>query len=165
MNDSKPKVGDTVRIVDVSFDLLDEMFSDPSNEFYDESEKETYAAYVGKVGILDYSGWNDYFNSEFVCVKFANNKILTVVSYDVSKTDDEVTDNVWLPNNNTASDAAGYAELTEDEKRFADKAVLAMLSTGKTPTYDDIPGIVNKAITLSICRSGLYHRLWDKNYR
>lgn len=163
MNDNIPEVGDAVRIVDVSFDLLDEMFSDPANEFYDESEKKTYAQYVGKVGILDYSGWNDYFNSAFVCVKFANNKILTVVSYDVRKTDDDPTDATWLPNDNIVSNEK-YLPLTEDQKRFADKAVIAMLSVHNFD-YGDIQDIMNKAISLSICRSHMYHKLWDRNYR
>lgn len=157
------KIGDTVRIVDVSFDLLDEMFSDPANEFYDESEKETYAQYVGKVGILDYSGWNDYFNSAFVCVKFANNKILTVVSYDVRKTDDDQTGIEFLPINNIESDEE-YLPLTKDEMQFADKAVMSMLSAGKF-SHSDIQDIMNKAISLSIRRSNMYNLLWDKTYQ
>lgn len=163
MNNNIPEVGDTVRIVNISFDLLDEMFSDSENEFYDESEKETYKQYVGKVGIIDYSKWNDYFNCEFVCVKFANDKVITVVSYDVRKTDDDLTDIACLPSNNIVSDE-NYLPLTKEEMQFADKAVMAMLSAGKF-SHSDIQDIMNKAISLSIRRSNMYNMLWDKTYQ
>jgi hypothetical protein len=162
MNNNIPKVGDTVRIVSISFDSLDQMFSDPNNEFYDESEKGTYKQYVGKVGIVDYSECNNYFNCVFVCVKFANDKVITVVSYDVRKTDDDPTDIEFLPTDNIGSDDE-YLPLTEEEKQFADKAVMAMLSAGKF-AHSDSRDIMNKAISLSICRSNMYSMLWDKTY-
>lgn len=157
------KIGDTVRIVSISFDSLDEMFSDPNNEFYDESEKETYKQHVGKVGIVDYSERNNYFNCVFVCVKFANDEVITVVSYDVRKTDDDPTGIEFLPINNIESDEE-YLPLTKDERQFADKAVMAMLSAGKF-SHSDNRDIMNEAISLSICRSNMYSMLWDKTYQ
>lgn len=163
MSNSIMAVGTVVRLMSINLDALDEMFSDPNNEFYDKSEGETYAQYVGKVGVVVHSELNHHFNCVFVCVEFANDKIVTVMSYDVRETDDDPTDIAWLPNNNTVSDGE-YLPLTEDEKRFADKAVIAMLSVD-TFGYDEIKDIMNKAISLSVCRSHMYDMLWDRNYR
>lgn len=163
MSNSIMAVGKVVRIMSINFDALDEMFSDPENEFYDESEKENYAQYVGKVGVVVHSELNSYFNCVFVCVEFANDEVITVMSYDIRETNDDPTDIAWLPNNNIGSNEK-YLPLTEDEKLFADKAVMAMLSVD-TVEYGEIKDILNKAISLSICRSHMYDMLWDRNYR
>jgi hypothetical protein len=154
-----------LRLVSIDFDIIDQMWGGNLEE-HDPADNEANKFYIGKIGTyVDCSYYhNKYLQAVSIEIEFANGHRILVSTDDVVATDEDVTLSAYLPIiNKKDADEDNFKELTTEEKDFADKAVLAMISSSscKNVSYSQM---LEKAINLSILRTKNYHQmLWNKN--
>jgi hypothetical protein len=153
-----------VRIDSISFDTLAQLY-EGDLQCYDPADNESDKHYVGKVGVLVQDSY--LYDKDLRCasvqVKFRNGYTLLVADDDVVATYDGDTAAEFLPAYNEPTSDEGFRELTQDEKDFADKALLQMIvANAHQPEQMQKTNerLLARAIYLSMCRTRDYSMIW-----
>lgn len=153
-----------IRLDNISFDVLHQMFEN-DKEQYDPADDKRNKFYVGKIGkYVDGSYfYNDYWNVGTVVIEFANGYMMTVCEDDVSKTEDCVTLKEFL-REIVSDDDDGYKPLTQDEKDFADAAIMQLIVANVRDKNGNrqmsVKSIVDEGIEMALIRTRRYKLRW-----
>lgn len=153
-----------LRLNSVSFDSLTQMFEGNPEE-YDPADNESNKMYIGKIGKYSENSyfWNSYWNAATVQIEFDNGHSMVVMVDDVETTELPATEEYYLPTLDQKDDTSNFKPLTDSEKEFADKLILAMLTGKSDMTTFQLQCIVDEAIILSIYKNQMFNRGWNQN--
>ena len=147
-----------VRVAGISFDSLIYKF-EGQTDMYDPADRKTMCQYVGKVGTVDSDSFNHYPGTgDTVEIKFSNGYSMIVNTDGLVATDEDETSADFLPDFEK-SKKSQFRVLTDEEKKFADLAILSMIQ-GRID-FDDESVIIN-AISLTMRRSKDYACEWTE---
>jgi len=153
-----------LRITNVNFDGLRQMWEGANDEYDPEEEEPLAKFYIGKIGKYEPCSYVDhkYLRSASIGVVFTNGYRVLVEPGDVVATDEEQTWEEFLPKvPKPGEDTGVYKPLTDDQKAFADKMYLQLI-TGQHELHNkDLRVLLNQSITMAQYRAEQYSLNWD----
>ena len=153
-----------LRIANVSFDTLRQMWEGCNDEYDPEEEEPLAKFYIGKIGRYEPDSYVDHkhLRCSSIAVMFANGYRVLVAVDDVVATDEEQTWEEFLPKvPKPGEDTCVYKSLTDNQKEFADKMFLQLIA-GQHQLYNkDLRILLNQTINLAQYRTEQYSLSWD----
>lgn len=155
-----------VRIDSISVDTLTQLY-EGDLQSYDPADHPECITYVGKVGVLvqDSYLYDNRLHCASVQVKFRNGYTLLVADDDVVPVDEGDTSEEFLPAYNEPTSDEGFRVLTQDEKDFADKALLQLIVANAHQAHQmqkTNEQLLASAIFVSMCRTRDYNCIWKE---
>ena len=146
------------RVAGISFDALIYKFEGQA-DMYDPNDRTTMCQYVGKIGRVVADSFYHYGGtSDTIEIKFENGYCMIVDTDGLVATDEDATWAEFLPDYQTKAKSE-YRDLTNEEKKFADLAVLSMISGQVKFNAADV---LANAIGLAMRRTNNYSCEWSE---
>jgi hypothetical protein len=146
------------RVASISFDSLIYKF-EGQDDMFDPADRNIMCQYVGKIGRVESNSFNQYTGTtDTTEIKFENGYSMIVDTDGLVVTDEDVTWAEFLPDYQKKG-KFGYRGLTNEEKKFADLAILSMIH-GRVDFKAD--NVLANAIGLAMRRTNDYACEWTE---
>lgn len=146
------------RVAGISFDSLIYKF-EGQTDMYNPNDRTTMCQYVGKIGRVEADSFDHYAGTgDTIEIKFENGYSMIVDTDGLVATDEDVTWAEFLPNYQKKG-KLDYRKLTEEEKKFADLAILSMIR-GRVDF--NATNLIIDAIDLTMRRTKDYADEWSE---